>query len=150
MGYKLNTRMCFLELTSEEVTARRRSERRQFKLDRARAIAAVAEEAENIFAAEGRVVHPTLSGPSIPSGATWRPSQTSETTNAQANQPDVVPESASLLEEGEEEEPLVDVEHLQLTLQEAFFLLWSIDCLTILDPERVRLAHYTYLRTYLH
>ncbi|KAH6916132.1 tRNA-intron endonuclease [Coprinopsis sp. MPI-PUGE-AT-0042] len=54
--------------TSEEVTARRRAERKQFKLDRARAIAAVAQEAEERFEKEGI-------GPAIPSGATWKPSQ---------------------------------------------------------------------------
>jgi tRNA-splicing endonuclease subunit Sen2 len=40
-----------LEFTSEEITTKRRAERRQFKEDRARAIAAVAEEAEAIFVA---------------------------------------------------------------------------------------------------
>ena len=37
----------------------------------------------------------------------------------------------------EDEAPLVDIEHLQLTLQEAFFLLWNLDCLTVLDPQTV-------------
>lgn len=27
-----------------------------------------------------------------------------------------------------------DMEHLQLTLQEAFFLAWGLDCLSVLDP----------------
>ena len=40
----------------------------------------------------------------------------------------------------EDEEPLEDVEHLQLTLQEAFFLCWGLDCLTILDPSTVILV----------
>lgn len=40
--------------------------------------------------------------------------------------------------EGEEEVPLEDVEHLQLTLPEAFFLCWALDCLTVLDPKYVR------------
>lgn len=121
----------FLELTSEEVTARRRAERKQFKLDRARAIAAVAEEAEAIFATEGRVIQPALSGPAIPSAATWKPS-------AHPVVEDSMPETPQ--EDGhlDDEEPLVDVEHLQLTLQEAFFLLWNLDCLTVLDPNSVR------------
>jgi hypothetical protein len=122
--------MILLELTSEEVTARRRAERKQFKLDRARAILAVAEEAETIFATEGRVVQPALSGPAIPSAATWKPS----------TQP-VVEESVPHIpqEDGspEDEEPLLDVEHLQLTLQEAFFLMWKLDCLTVLDSNSV-------------
>ena len=113
-----------LELTSEEITTRRRAERRQFKEDRARAIAAVAEEAESIFATEGRVILPGLSGPAIPSAATWRPAVDPSRT-----------EVVSL--EDEQPETIPDVEHLQLTLQEAFFLSWNLDCLTILDPETV-------------
>ncbi|KNZ75114.1 putative tRNA-splicing endonuclease subunit sen2 [Termitomyces sp. J132] len=114
------------EMTSEEVTAKRRAERRQFKLDRAAAIAAVAAEAEAIFETEGRVIKPALSGPGIPSAATWRPSASlTEIPDTPLPEEDVEPA---------ELEPLVDVEHLQLTLQEAFFLAWGLDCLTVLDP----------------
>ena len=113
-------------MTSEEITAKRRAERKQFKADRAAAIAAVAEEAEHIFATQGRVITPALSGPSIPSAATWKPpSLTSASTN----------DALSKLPTHQEHlDPLIDVEHLQLTLQEAFFLLWTLDCLTVLDP----------------
>lgn len=111
------------QMTSEEVTAKRRAERRQFKLDRAAAIAAVTAEAETIFETEGRVIKPALSGPAIPSAATWRP--TPSLSEA--------PAAPLLEEELVDLEPLVDVEHLQLTLQEAFFLAWNLDCLTILD-----------------
>lgn len=127
-----------LELTSEEVTAKRRAERKQFKLDRARAIAAVAAEAEAAFAVEGRVIQPALSGPAIPSAATWRPAPAPE-------EPSVSPSPAK--EDAAEttpEEPLEDVEHLQLTLQEAFFLLWNLDCLTVFDPHTVRPASFLY------
>lgn len=31
-----------------------------------------------------------------------------------------------------------DMEHLQLTLQEAFFLCWCFGCLSVLDPKTVR------------
>jgi tRNA-splicing endonuclease subunit Sen2 len=117
-------------MTSEELTAKRRAERKQFKLDRARAIAAVAEEAELIFATEGRVIKPALSGPAIPSAATWKP--------APEPMPDV-PVTPAIEEEEElvDDELLEHVEHLQLTLQEAFFLLWNLDCLTVLDPHTV-------------
>ncbi|KAG6850762.1 hypothetical protein H0H93_008800 [Arthromyces matolae] len=115
------------QLTSEEITAKRRAERQQFKLDRAAAIAAVAAEAEAIFEAEGRVIKPALSGPNIPSAATWRPSPS--TVEIRDDTP-----SPGEDEEPIELEPLVDVEHLQLTLQEAFFLSWALDCLTVLDP----------------
>ncbi|KAF8075083.1 hypothetical protein FPV67DRAFT_1407983 [Lyophyllum atratum] len=114
------------QMTSEEVTAKRRAERRQFKLDRAAAIAAVAAEAEAIFETEGRVIKPALSGPAIPSAATWRPSPSLAEPPATPS-----PEEDA---EPVELEPLVDVEHLQLTFQEAFFLAWNLDCLTILDP----------------
>jgi len=115
------------QMTSEELTAKRRAERKQFKLDRARAIAAVAEEAEMVFATEGRVIKPALSGPAIPSAATWKP------------EPEPMPEPPlmpTFEEKGDpvDEGPLEDVEHLQLTLQEAFFLLWNLDCLSVLDP----------------
>jgi tRNA-splicing endonuclease subunit Sen2 len=108
-------------MTSEEITAKRRAERKQFKLDRARAIAAAAAEAEAAFA-EGRVVTPPSEG-AIPSAATWRPP------------PKVVEESPGVV--GEQDEPLEDLEHLQLTLQEAWFLVWGFDCLTVLDPGSV-------------
>ncbi|PPQ63370.1 hypothetical protein CVT24_005635 [Panaeolus cyanescens] len=117
------------QLTSEEVREKRRAERKQFKLDRAKAIAAVAEEAEKIFAEEGRVIAPALSGPNIPSAATWKPSPKPQPTEAET--PEASEEPIPLVDL----EPLEDVEHLQLTLQEAFFLLWNLDCLTVLDPD---------------
>lgn len=115
---------CLAELTSEEVREKRRAERKQFKLDRAKAIATLAAEAEAVFEAEGRVIVPPVTGPQIPSGATWRPTP-SMANNEDENQ---VPD---------EQEPLEDVEHLQLTLQEAFFLIWNFDCLTVMDPYTV-------------
>lgn len=110
-------------VTSEEITAKRRAQRKQFKLDRAAAIAAVAAEAEEIFATEGRVVVPALSGPAIPSASTWRPSPTEQKLD--------IPSPAAEL--STETQHLEDVEHLQLTLTEAFFLAWIFDCLTIQD-----------------
>ncbi|KAH8116403.1 hypothetical protein DFH11DRAFT_1580325 [Phellopilus nigrolimitatus] len=116
-------------MTAEEVTAKRRAERRQFKLDRARAMAQAALEAESAFAATG--VEPAESSVVIPSAATWKPTKPeAAAAAADANSPidegeyedDVVPE-----------EDLVDVEHLQLTLQEAFFLIWTMDCLSLTD-----------------
>ncbi|KAF9445968.1 hypothetical protein P691DRAFT_777199 [Macrolepiota fuliginosa MF-IS2] len=127
------------QMTSEEITAKRRAERKQFKADRAAAIAAVASEAEHIFATEGRVITPALSGPAIPSAATWKPSKP---TTVLDNSPEVPPEQNPELEpspevaltDEEDQDPLIDVEHLQLTLQESFFLLWTLECLTVLDP----------------
>lgn len=120
----------YLEMTSEEVTAKRREERKQFKFDRAQAMAAAAAEAEAAFA-EGREVHSTTSADgtrSIPSAATWKPQR--QTSNEG-------PAPSEDLLDTLDEEPLEDVEHLQLTLPEAFFLLWNIDCLTVHDPNTV-------------
>ncbi|KIM82942.1 hypothetical protein PILCRDRAFT_819743 [Piloderma croceum F 1598] len=115
------------QMTSEEVTAKRREERKQFKFDRAQAMAAAAAEAEAAFA-EGREVHSATSADgtrSIPSAATWKPQR--QTSNEGPAPSEDFPDEL-------DEEPLEDVEHLQLTLPEAFFLLWNIDCLTVHDP----------------
>ncbi|KAF5390743.1 hypothetical protein D9757_004540 [Collybiopsis confluens] len=127
-------------LTSEEVREKRRAERRQFKLDRAEAIARVAAEAEALFETEGKVVVPALFGPEIPSGATWRPKPVEEipqpgASSSSFTQVHMEEKEAEEEEEEEEEEPIEDMEHLQLTLQESFFLAWNFDCLTILDSE---------------
>jgi len=124
-------------MTSEEMREKRRAERKQFKIDRAKAIAAAAAEAEAIFATEGRVVVPAISGPEIPSAATWRPTVAPQPEQSDfAIEPKDEDENLLLLED--EEEPPEDIEHLQLTLAEAFFLSWYFDCLTVLDPETVR------------
>ncbi|KAL0953485.1 hypothetical protein HGRIS_004715 [Hohenbuehelia grisea] len=122
-------------LTAEEIREKRRAERKQFKLDRAKAIAAVAAEAEAIFAAEGRVITPALSGPAIPSAATWKPTPPSVAETSV--EPSIIPNDDDQNGEQDttEEPPLEDVEHLQLTLQEAFFLTWALDCLIVQDPE---------------
>ncbi|KAK0238826.1 tRNA-intron endonuclease [Armillaria nabsnona] len=115
------------QITSEEIREKRRAERKQFKLDRARAIAAVAAEAEAIFESEGRVITPALSGPNIPSAATWKP------TPATMDEPR--PSLPLPSPQDVDEEELEDLEHLQLTLPEAFFLIWNFDCLTVLNPD---------------
>ncbi|PSR90595.1 hypothetical protein PHLCEN_2v4888 [Hermanssonia centrifuga] len=112
-------------LTSEEIREKRRAERKQFKLDRARAIAEAAAEAEAAFA-EGREA-PAIA---IPSGATWKP----QSSMSDGHETGLPPQIDNGDEDFAEEEPLEDVEHLQLTLQEAFFLLWNLNCLTVLDP----------------
>ncbi|KAH7890721.1 hypothetical protein F5I97DRAFT_1923211 [Phlebopus sp. FC_14] len=116
-------------LTSEEVTARRRAERKQFKLDRAKAMAAAAAEAEAAFE-EGRIIS-TLYAPDgtriIPSAATWKPTTVSEVEAPSTSE-------ARKTYEEDEEGHMENVEHLQLTLQEAFFLLWNLDCLSVSNP----------------
>ncbi|KAF7430556.1 tRNA splicing endonuclease subunit sen2 [Pleurotus ostreatus] len=120
------------QMTSEELTAKRRAERQQFKQDRAKAIQAAFAEAEVAFETEGRVVKVALSGPSIPSAATWKPSESAK--------PPSIPDQSTTSQDAdhpvdEEEPPLEDMEHLQLTFAEAWFLLWTMDCLTILDAQ---------------
>ncbi len=118
-------------MTAEEITAKRRELRNQFKLDRARAIAQAAEEAEAAFAERGVIV--TESSVVIPSGATWKPS------SAPKDQEIVDPSAVDAPTNDDlEEDDIENIEHLQLTLQEAFFLIWTLDCLTVLDSETVR------------
>jgi tRNA-splicing endonuclease subunit Sen2 len=114
-------------ITSEEVTAKRRAERKQFKLDRAQAIAAAAAEAEAAFA-EGRIISADETGVLIPSAATWKPSDLTRSIASPASESLQEVTDLSL-------EPLEDMEHMQLTLAEAFFLTWALDCLTICHPE---------------
>ncbi|PCH44376.1 hypothetical protein WOLCODRAFT_133194 [Wolfiporia cocos MD-104 SS10] len=109
-------------LTAEEIREKRRAERKQFKLDRAAAMAQAAAEAEAAFA-EGRRAEITTV---IPSGATWKP---------QKSATDELPSTPPAEQAKEFDESTVpELEHLQLTLQEAFFLTWTLDCLTVLDP----------------
>lgn len=124
---------CVTGLTSEEITAKRRAERKQFKLDRAKAIAAAAAEAEAAFKEEGRVIAPGIAPDGtriIPSAATWKPTSVSVPSEES-------PHNHTPDEPQEEDEPIQDLEHLQLSLQEAFFLVWALDCLTLLHPETV-------------
>lgn len=113
------------EMTSEQIREKRRLERKQFKQDRAAAQAQAAAEAEAAFH-EGREASATI----IPSGATWKPSNTSDSGPSYQQQTDEQDQS------GREEER-TDLEHLQLTLQEAFFLAWNLDCLVVLNPDTV-------------
>ncbi len=103
-------------------------------MDRARALAEAAAEAEAAFI-EGREAPVVV----IPSGATWKPqASVADNTTPLVHEDDA--------EELLEEEPLEDVEHLQLTLHEAFFLMWTMGCLTVLDPTTVahRIMYLTY------
>lgn len=115
-------------MTSEEVTAKRRADRKQFKADRAQAIAAAAAEAELAFQ-EGRDLPSSLNFDGkrcIPSASTWKSPMVNGVDN-----PGISPEI-------DDETIPVDLEFLQLTLEEAFFLKWSLGCLNVLDPRTVR------------
>ncbi|KZV67020.1 hypothetical protein PENSPDRAFT_636237 [Peniophora sp. CONT] len=121
-------------LTAEQVTAARRAERAQFKRDRAAAMAAVAAQAEAAYAADGTVIDPEARKAQVPSAATWKPSQPSILTSRGAPVEVEDAEEKKLAEEEEDEQPVEEMEHLQLTLSEAFFLAWALDCLSIADP----------------
>jgi tRNA-splicing endonuclease subunit Sen2 len=93
-------------------------------------MATAAAEAEAAFA-EGRIISAEESKVSIPSAATWKPS---DSTRNVASRSERFQEEMDL-----NAEPLEDMEHMQLTLAEAFFLTWALDCLTIYHPKTVRL-----------
>ncbi|KAG8905049.1 tRNA splicing endonuclease subunit sen2 [Tulasnella sp. 403] len=156
--------------TAEETTAKRRAERQQFKADRADAIAAARAQAEQVFAATGELPPitelgfiPSHSRPTRPAQPTYaddtNPVETLISANpaTSSNLPPLVapPAPSSSLKtpsshaREEQELPVMppdmpekeqQMEHLQLTFQEAFFLSWSLGCLRILDPANVSLA----------
>ena len=98
-------------------------------MERANAILAAAAEAEKAFRAGETVSNPIM----IPSGATWKP--VGETSKEQQTLPknDIKPDENW----NGELDDIVDVEHLQLTPQEAFFLIWCFDCLSVFNPHTV-------------
>ncbi|KAG8829677.1 tRNA splicing endonuclease subunit sen2 [Serendipita sp. 400] len=109
------------ELTAEEITAKRREIRKQFKQERANAIAAAEAEAELSFAANPES-NPTITTV-IPSAQTaGLQKKLQETIGAH---------ESSLLPELTEDEIPKNMEHLQLSLQEAFFLAWVVGCLDL-------------------
>lgn len=129
-------------MTAEEVTAKRRAERQQFKLDRSRALAEAAKEAETVFASTGVVLEE--SSFVIPSSNTWKPVSRDRGTNT-AIESDLTHDMTIEQNILPDEEELVDKEHLQLTLQEAFFLAWTMGCLLVMDPSTVRSMIYTFV-----
>lgn len=113
------------ELTAEEITARRRALRKQFKQERAEAMAAAEAEAEASFAANPDVA-PVITTV-IPSSQTADlRRRLHEAISAETQKP---------LPELTEEEMPDNQEHLQLSLQEAFFLAWTVRCLRIHDSD---------------
>ncbi|CAE6527220.1 unnamed protein product [Rhizoctonia solani] len=120
---------------SELITAKRREERKIFKATRAAYLAKATAEAEAAFAADSSadIVIPTIGS-------------ASQAVRAEAKEARLIPEVPQQVEspplpataEASVEEDFVppeDVEHLQLTLQEAYFLSHYLGCLRILDPE---------------
>lgn len=124
----------------------------QFKTDRADAIAAAQAEAEAVFAATG-FLPPSLSELAfIPSHS--RPArplpalpEDSDPKAAPLFPPQSTVTPQGVIDASDNATAPSDVEqmeHLQLTLQEAFFLSWSLGCLRILDPDtvwRIQICH---------
>jgi tRNA-splicing endonuclease subunit Sen2 len=117
------------DLTAEEITERRRQERKQFKLERARA---EKERIQNQLAQEGK----------IELSAGGEPAVASEIGTVV---PPAAPVEQQQAPQKEEEEPVTedkpvifveDLEHLQLTLEEAFFLMYGLGALKVtVGPE---------------
>ncbi|EJU03466.1 hypothetical protein DACRYDRAFT_114863 [Dacryopinax primogenitus] len=129
-------------MTAEEITAKRREQRKQFKASRAAAIQKAAQEAEASFSASlaspgsatydvplakapHNVPRPTFEPAACKGNADNRPSRTEEDDGTKGA------DGVETIDEDDVE----NMEHLQLTLQEAFFLAWGLDCLRILDTE---------------
>lgn len=121
---------------SELITAKRREERKIFKATRAAYLAQATAEAEAAFAAGSTadIVIPTIGSASqaVREAAAREAQSTPQIPHENDPAPPVV------VEEAAPEEDIVipeDMEHLQLTLQEAYFLCLSLGCLRVLDPE---------------
>ena len=100
-------------------------------------------EAEAVYAERGVVLSET--SVVIPSAATWKPSLPTH-EDASSTDGARLPETPAEKEVEVEKLDTIDAtdageiedhEHLQLTLQEAFFLMWSLDCLSVLSPSTV-------------
>jgi len=109
-------------LTAEEITERRRKERKEFKLERARA---EKEKIQNQLAQEGKI------GLSEATSSQEAASENKSVTFAPLELPNA---------EKKEQQPkqvvdIEDLEHLQLTLEEGFFLTYGLGALKITEPE---------------
>ncbi|KAI4219845.1 MAG: hypothetical protein L6R36_008039 [Xanthoria steineri] len=138
--------------TSEEVTRKRREERKQFKNERAR----LEREAIDEKLAEEATDHTKSNGhiePSVPSNVT-RTSSSEDidsqnpasslnkvlgepTSSLGANEPAAIPSSEVASDISNFQLPpkvIINQEHFQLTAEEAFFLVYALGVLEIQDP----------------
>lgn len=104
-------------LTSEEITERRRNERREFKAERAKA---ERERLEKILAEEGKLTKEQQS-----LVAQLEEESKDTPTLDESTSSTVLPERTNIEVENQE--------HLQLSLEEAFFLSFGLGSLEILD-----------------
>ena len=120
----------------------RREERKIFKFERAHAIQSAAADAEATFISEGRPPSPPTENIStavrtnlatrrvLTRSSEWSPADAAPVAEIEAT--DSVMTEEITFPDGME--PPENMEHFQLTLQEAFFLTWGLDCLLILEP----------------
>ncbi|KAG9080745.1 tRNA splicing endonuclease subunit sen2, partial [Ceratobasidium sp. UAMH 11750] len=122
---------------SELVTSKRREERKQFKATRAAYLAQATADAEAAFAADSSadIVIPTIGSASqAVRAAAVSAKSTQAIPTIDPIPPPTIEEPQAEPEPEEEFIAPEDMEHLQLTLQEAYFLCWGLGCLRILDP----------------
>lgn len=117
-------------LTAEEFTERRRQQRKEFKLERARA---EKERIQKQLEQEGKIQNATASGSdtpasetnivedSVPSAALSQIIEEAVVEEKKMEMQEIVPEIISV----------ENLEHLQLTPEEAFFLVYGLGCLKI-------------------
>ncbi|CAE6482159.1 unnamed protein product [Rhizoctonia solani] len=126
---------------SELITAKRREERKIFKATRAAYLAQATAEAEAAFAADSSadIVIPTIGSASQ---AVRTAAKETRPTPDIPQQDEPAPLAATTEADMENDfVPPEDMEHLQLTLQEAYFLSHYLGCLRILDPENGQYIH---------
>jgi len=129
-------------LTAEEVTERRRVERREFKKERARV---EKEKLERILAEEGKMVLEKSDGeaPNWDEGGSnfaqvgtsaSLPNKTVEFSQEAETKPTTINSQRPAVD-------IEDLEHLQLTLEEAFFLAFGLGALKIIDDHGKQLTN---------
>lgn len=132
--------------TSEEVTRKRRQERRQFKLERARL---EREAIEEQLREEGKLKSVETADESA-TGDEEAPVTAPEIDAADEEIKRLEEEDGSAVPpelQGLEEEELQDQEYLQLTLEEAFFLIYALGTLDVYRDD-VRLSSSYLLRLF--
>ena len=123
-------------LTAEEVTERRRGERKEFKKERARL---EKEKRDKQLAEEGKL---TLEGNEDQEGTA---SASSSSTARTVHFAPLEPPSSRRRSLERPVADVEDIEHLQLTLEEAFFLSFGLGVLELTDADtNVRICIYEY------
>ncbi|EIM19773.1 hypothetical protein WALSEDRAFT_70304 [Wallemia mellicola CBS 633.66] len=118
--------------TAEEITSKRRVERNKMKIERAKVLTEAQLAAEAALAG----IDAIKESPPVPVDEDNNDIVLNDKTS-RGFEPSSPPKWEPLEpDEQEEQEDLSNAEHLQLTLQEAFFLAWGVGCLRIIDPQK--------------